>query len=188
MSNFSYADRWPAIAQGLDPQVVTNLEAHDRELEQYLYAPPRVWVPQIFGDALNTPVNATAGFDVVGARWERLRGRFCVASVVARALGGAGTGGILGIALPDEAPPAPAIPGIPNVPIGGIGMRMRYANTLPPSKECIALRAYDQRASGAGWLVVYSAPTGISHPQFTVGDLDPTQKDVFVTTFGWRTA
>jgi hypothetical protein len=185
VSNFQYTDRWPTIGHGLDPAAVTALESRDRELEQYLYAPPRDWSPTLWADALTTPVDVTSGWTIAAARWERLRGRFCVASVVARRTGAAAPG-ILGIALPEQAAPAPALPGILQVPVGGTAIRMRYADPLPPSREFVALRAYDQRATCGHWLAVYAASSGSGNPQMQVGDFSSAQLDVLVTTFQWR--
>jgi hypothetical protein len=186
VSNFSYADRWPAIAQGLDPATVTSLEERDRELEQYLYGAPRVWPVTIWADALTTPVLAQSNFLVNAARWERLRGRFCTASVVCRKLVSTITG-VLGIALPAEAPPGSPIAGQTQVPIGGQAFRLRPASPAAVASDYIGLRIVDQRATTGLWLAVFAHVPSDGGGQLKVEDLSAANNDVLVATFMWRT-
>jgi hypothetical protein len=180
VSNFSYTDRWPAIGQGLDPATVTSLETHDRELEQYLYAPPRVWAPTIWSRAKTTPVEATSGFAVGPGRWERLRGRFCVASVVAVRTTGSFTGSV-GIALPDVASPAPVLPGITKAPAGGFAAVLPSGSTAVapggPTHLAVPIGVLDQRALTGQWIVVFN----MDFASLSGGG------DVFTATFLWRT-
>lgn len=185
MSNFTYADRWPAIARGLDAPTVTALENRDRELEQYLYGPPRVWPVQIWADALTTPVLAQSNFLINDARWERLRGRFCVASVVCRKVVSTITG-VLGIALPAEAPPATPIAGLDFAPVGGQAFRLRPASPAAPGSDYVGMRIVDQRATTGAWLATFALANPTNHAQLLVEDLHAADDDVLVATFMWR--
>lgn len=162
MSNFTYDQRWANLPSELPPDVVTALENRDRELEQYLYGDPRTWAAQVWAFS-SIPPTVMAHYTTLSARWERLRGRFCVASVIAQKMSNPGGATVLAVDLPPDAPPPSPLPGQDKVPAGG--SLQRYEATISPPVPAVngvfvPWYAQDYTATTGRWLVPFVVPGG----------------------------
>lgn len=184
MSNFTYTERWPAIGADLPPEVVTALENRDRELEQYLYGETRAWVPQVW--AFTVPPTVATHYTLIAARWERMRGRFCVGSVIAQKVSNPGGSTVLAVDLPVDAPPAPPLAGQDKVPVGGA--MQRYEPTLTPPVPVtnglfVPWYAQDNTATVGRWLVPFIIPGGAI---FNDSMVSAANGDLLCATILWR--
>jgi hypothetical protein len=185
VSNFTYSERWPTAATNLPPDVVTVLEARDRDLEQYLYGEPRSWAPTVW--SFNVPPTVATQYTLIAARWERLRGRFCVGSVIAKKVSTPGGSTVLAIDLPVDAPPADPLAGQDKVPVGGT--LQRYVPTLTPPVPTtngvfVPWYAQDHTATVARWLVPFIIPGGAI---FNDSMVSAANGDLLCATILWRT-
>lgn len=196
MSNFTYEQRYANTPSELPHEAVTALENRDRELEQYLYGAARTWPLTVYADADGTPYDISSLFTVRGTRWERLRGRFVVASFViertAADPGGLTNSLALGVSIPDDAPPAAPVVGY-NAPVGGNATIHRWQFAVLTLFAAGAWYAIDQRAVTGHWLVPFNRPSDIAGPAtggsgaMQVSDTKFSTNDVLVGTLMWRT-
>lgn len=109
-TGFGYSVRWPALDLG-DMDFVLRRESADRELEQYLDAPPRKTTGLSFL-AFDASQDMTARVASLVMRWERQKGTFVTISASGKGIGVAlaaptvTTPWSFGITLPPEIIPA----------------------------------------------------------------------------------